>query len=357
MSRARTLALAVAGVLTGGLALLLAPKPLPDLEARSFSAVDDAESWVAEKNKAGETLGVWPQAQERLVRNVDGQAKVAFLYIHGFGATRAEGEFVVDKLAEEWNANALYMRLPGHGIDAEAHAAATPQQYVDAVAEALQVMPALGEKVVVVGSSTGGLVATWAAAEYPDRIDALVLTSPFYELHSAANMYLLGAMGAPVILRAAFGEDRFAGWSEDPENRVVDGYNDHWLIHQKYAAVIQLNALRAAISQPDLYARVRQPVLTLAYYRDEAHQDGVVSVAAMRAAFDAMNGGQPHASSRFTPIADGNHILTSQYVRTDKETVLSECRSFLSATVGGPPPPPEPEPEVAADDAAPAEGP
>jgi alpha-beta hydrolase superfamily lysophospholipase len=344
MSRARSLALTVAGLLTGGIALMLLPKPYPTLEPKPWPRVEDVDAWVAAKVAAGEAAGVWPQASERLVRNVDGQAKVAFLYVHGFGATRGEGELVVDQLASEWGANALYIRLPGHGIDKDAHAAAQPQDYVDVVAEALHAMPALGERVVVVGSSTGGLVATWAAAEYPDRVDALLLTSPFYALHSAVDMHLLRSLGGPILLRAAFGEDRYAGWGDDPEHRKVDGYEDHWLIEQRYAALFPLDALRGAIARPEVYARVTQPVGMLAYYRDEAHQDAVVSVAAMRAAFGAMNHGSPRPESAFTPIADGNHILTSAYVRTDKAAVLGAARAFLTASIG---PPPAPEPDAA----------
>jgi pimeloyl-ACP methyl ester carboxylesterase len=328
----------VAVLLLGGLmgvaAWGLRTRPLPELPTGPVELAPDPEGWVAARVAEGEELGVWPQASERLVRRHPGQAPVALLYIHGFGASRAEGEAVVDALAERWDANTLYLRLPGHGIDAEAHAATTPTDYAAAVSDALGVMPALGEKVVVVGGSTGGLLATWAAATHPERVDALVLASPFYAFVDPLAQNLLPRVMAIHLLHAMYGEDRWAGWSDDPEQRKQEGYDDHWLIDQKYRALIALEDTRRAIAQQGVYERVRVPVLLLHHFQDEAHQDGVVAVPAMRTAFAAMNGGSPLPESRLVPIADGNHILMSQYVRTDKEAVMAACVDFLTAAIG-----------------------
>lgn len=325
--------------LMGGLVWGLRERPLPRVDAPVGAPVADPDAWVAARVAEGEAIGVWPQASERLVRHHPGRAPVALLYIHGFGAARAEGEAVVDALAEAWGANTLYLRLPGHGIDAQAHAATTPRAYTEAVAAALAVMPALGEQVVVVGGSTGGLLATWAAAAHPARVDALILSSPLFAFADPLAQHLLPRVMALPLLHALYGEDRWAGWSEDPEQRKQAGYDDHWLIDQRQRALIALEDTRRAIAQPSVFTRVEAPVLLLHHFADEAHQDGVVSVPAMRAAFAQMSGGSPHPHSRLAPIADGNHILMSRYVRTDKASILAACRSFLTATVGPPPPP------------------
>ena len=350
----RLTAVLLLGGLMGTAVWGLRTRPLPDLTTPIGPTPADPEAWVAARVSAGEALGVWPQASERLVRHHPGRAPVALLYIHGFGASRAEGEAVVDALAEAWGANALYLRLPGHGIDAEAHAETTPADYARAVTDALRVMPALGEQVVVMGGSTGGLLATWAAANHPERVDALVLASPFFAFVDPLAQHLLPRVMALPLLHALYGEERWAGWSEDPERRKQDGYDDHWLIDQKYRALIALEDTRRAIAQPGVLARVQAPVLLLHYFKDEAHQDGVVGVPAMRAAFDAMNGGSPRPESRLVPIEDGNHILMSRYVRTDKDAIMAACRDFLTATLG---PPPAPAQAPTADAPLPADGP
>ena len=71
---------------------------------------------------------------------------------------------MVDVVADALQANLYYLRLPGHGGGKEAQARALATDYLDVVDEALLRMRELGSRVVVIGSSTGGLLGTWAAA-------------------------------------------------------------------------------------------------------------------------------------------------------------------------------------------------
>jgi hypothetical protein len=72
-----------------------------------------------------------PDHRARVVRRTADRSDVAILCIHGFGAARQEGEAVVDAAAEALAANVVYMRLPGHGAGAEAHARARATDYLD----------------------------------------------------------------------------------------------------------------------------------------------------------------------------------------------------------------------------------
>ena len=49
--------------------------------------------------------------------------------------------------------------------------------------------------------------------------------------------------------------------------------------------------------------------------------------------FAKTNGGHPHPLSQKVAIADGNHILLSQYVRTDKQKIMNELQRFLHAVL------------------------
>lgn len=134
--------------------------------------------------------GVPGHATERLVINNPENNGIAILYIHGFGAGRAEGEYTVDALAEALGANVYYLRLPGHGTTAEAHAAATFEQYLATAEEALLHMPLLGKKTVVIGTSTGALVATYLASRYGDRLHALIVASPLWDFANKTTRLL-----------------------------------------------------------------------------------------------------------------------------------------------------------------------
>lgn len=312
-------------------------KGAPDLSRSSSGAptVADPDRWLAERVAEDRARGVWPQALPRIHRSVPGRAKLAVLFIHGFGASRGEGEHALDPLAEEWQANILYMRLPGHGIDADAHANARPVDYVERVADAVSAASALGERLVLMGSSTGGLLATWAAAAPLQPIHGLILVSPLFDYAARWVSVVAGHRLPFVLARILLGRNRDAGWPEGEDSPAQPGYADHWLIDQRLRAVVQLEALRRGIlDDPDIPAQVSCPVLLLHYYADETRKDEVVSTAAMVQAFDAMNGGHPHPSSRRVPIANGDHVLTSAYVRADHAAVRAAIRAFLTEVVG-----------------------
>ncbi|MFZ5630011.1 MAG: alpha/beta hydrolase [Spirochaetota bacterium] len=272
--------------------------------------------------------GVPGHATERLVVNNPENSGIAILYIHGFGASRAEGEYTVDALAEAVGANVYYLRLPGHGTTAEAHAAATFEQYLATAEEALLHMPLLGKKTVVIGTSTGALVATYLASRHSDRLHALIVASPLWDFANKTTR-LLNFPGGLSLGQMVMGTERDAGWKSDPENRKHADYEKHWLIKQKFAALVNLNNLRRFVVKPETFAAIKVPVLALVYYKDEKHQDEAIDVDKVREVMPQL-GSAAGGKNRLVEIADGNHILLSEFVRTDKATQLREMRTWLA---------------------------
>ncbi len=272
---------------------------------------------------------VRPGNGERLVRFSEGRTKIAFLYIHGFGASRAEGEFVLEKMTKRYRANTLYVRLPGHGTTPEDQARAGYRDYLAAAERAILRMEKLGEKVVVFGTSMGGLLTTHIASRYPDRITAVVLASPFYD-YAAASSIVLKSPGGLSLIKLLRGEKRDRELKRnDPEDPRVAGFEKYWYVNQYYQALRGLEDLRDFTARSAVYKRVRAPVLMFYYYRDEDHQDKAASVPAMLDAFSRFGaGGKRHPLSRPVAVADGNHILFSKWIRgvdhafIEKETVL-----------------------------------
>src|SRR5690606_3621994 len=79
------------------------------------------DAYLQHRLEVGAEKGARPGNEERLIRYGD-KTPIAFLYIHGFGASRAEGEMVMDEIAARYKANTFYLRLPGHGTDMDDHA-------------------------------------------------------------------------------------------------------------------------------------------------------------------------------------------------------------------------------------------
>ena len=255
------------------------------------------------------------------------------LYVHGFGASRAEGEVVTDVLSEELGANLYYTRLPGHGGDMEAQAAVRVEQYFERVEEAFHETRLLGEKVVLVGSSTGGLLCVWLASRHPDDVAAVVLASPLFALADPTSFLLSKRMGMTLI-ELLYGKERDSSWRKgDPEHRKLDGYDDHWITRQYFRALTPLDDVRRVAATEQVMAAVVAPILLMYYEADEQHHDRVVSIPAMHTFFGMANGGHPNPQSKKVAIADGSHVLMSAHVRTDKKKILEETRQFLKAVL------------------------
>ncbi len=331
---AMAVVMAVVSILLLGIVVILPERPLPRVPTEHPSpSAERFDDFVWELEKKARKEGVRPGNEEELVRRYEKPTRLSILYIHGFGASRAEGEGVVGRLGAVFAASLYYVRLPGHGGDKEAHAAAKPEEYFNTVEEAFHRFRPLGEKLVIMGSSAGGLLAVWLAARHPTEVDGIVLANPFFDYADPSAFLISRRAGMPII-ETVLGKERFAGWNGDPEHRRVDGYEDHWITTQYYRALNTIDDLRRTIATPEIMSQVRAPILMFYYYADEKHQDTAASVSAMHHFFGLANDGKKHPLSREVAIADGNHILFSDYVRTDKPTVIKETGAFLSEIVG-----------------------
>jgi pimeloyl-ACP methyl ester carboxylesterase len=330
----RNIAMGLGAILTLGVLALAPPRPLPTIPSNHpLHSTERFEDFVAAKVKRSRTEGVLPGNEERFVRRSENNAPLAILYIHGFGASRAEGEDVVDPIGAAFGANVYYLRLPGHGGDKDAHLAARPEEYFERVEEAFHRIRQLGEKVVLFGSSAGGILSVWLASRHPDDVAGIVLANPFFAYDDPTAFMISRRLGMPII-EAVYGKERDAGWATDPEHRKQDGYEAHWIIKQHFRALNTIDDLRRLIATNDVVTKVKAPILMFYYYADEAHHDTAASVSAMHHFFAVANGGAPHPLSREVAIADGNHILFSAFVRTDKVKIMQETTTFLRAVLG-----------------------
>lgn len=160
-----------------------------------------SESRIGGIRKGCEKKIVWHGRRRR-------QRDLAIVYLHGFSASRMETWPLCDHLAESLGANLFYTRLAGHGRDGTAMAAATVRDWQADAMEALTVGRLLGRKIILVGTSTGGTLATWLAAQpsAAGLLDSLILISPnFMPKNPLAAAFLW-----PPALRLL--ERFFGGW-------------------------------------------------------------------------------------------------------------------------------------------------
>ncbi len=137
------------------------------------SYLSDEESRISGIRDGCEKKIVWHHNQRQ-------QRDLAIVYIHGFSASRMETWPLCDRLAEANGANLFYTRLTGHGQDGYAMATATVKDWLDDGMEAMSIGRLLGKKIILVGTSTGGTLAAWLAAQQSmaTLVHSLILLSP-----------------------------------------------------------------------------------------------------------------------------------------------------------------------------------
>lgn len=194
----------------------------------------------------------------------------AVVYIHGFSATSFEIRPVPKLVAQSLEANLYYTRLKGHGRDGPAMAEATVPGWMNDVAEALEVGRRIGDRVLVVSTSTGGTLSAMAAfdARLKDGIDALVFIAPNFGLQAGGSQ-LLTMPYARSFVPLLVGKER--GFTPDNDEQAK-----RWTTTYPTTAVIPMAAsVKAANALP--FEEASHPALFIF-----ADADKVVSAARTR---------------------------------------------------------------------------
>ncbi len=106
----------------------------------------------------------------------------AVVYVHGFTASRLETAPLALQVAQGLGANLYETRLTGHGrSDPQAMGEATVQDWLADTVEAAQIGRLLGDRVLLIGVSTGATLGTWLGnREEGQDLEGYVFISPNY---------------------------------------------------------------------------------------------------------------------------------------------------------------------------------
>lgn len=252
------------------------------------------------------------------------KTEYAIVYLHGFSASQEEGEPIHRTIAKEYGCNLYLSRLAEHGIDTtEPMMNLTAEEYWETVKQALAIGKQLGNKIILIGCSTGGTNALQLAATYPNDIAALVLLSPNIAINND-KAYLLNNPWGFQLAKMITGNDHVTS-SDDR-----DIFKQYWYYHYPLLAAVQLQELIETTMTKETFEKVKKPLLMLYYYKDAIHQDSVVSVPAMLQMFDEL--GSAKKIKQALPNT-GDHVIASYIKSKDLRSVQVAIENFMEQTM------------------------
>ncbi|WP_245681274.1 alpha/beta hydrolase [Arcticibacter eurypsychrophilus] len=250
------------------------------------------------------------------------QTEYAVVYLHGFGSSHEEGNPVHRAFAKKFHCNLYLSRLADHGlITKEPMIDFSAERLWQSALEAYAIGRKLGKKVILMSTSTGGTISLKLAADYPE-INSLILLSPNIKINND-NSWLLNNPWGLQIARQISGGNYLRSQIKTKE------YSKYWYPYYRLEAAVELQELIETTMLPSTFKKVRQPVLLLYYYKDQAHQDNVVKVDAMLNMFNEL--GTPVRLKRKAAIPNaGNHVIGSWIKSKDIKMVERETARFGS---------------------------
>ncbi|GAB4041696.1 alpha/beta hydrolase [Spirosoma gilvum] len=319
---------AISGLLLAaiGIGYWVGPTAHPDGVKEEVITVDPdlvkLEQNIAESEQKSD---VRPDNEARIVW-ADSLRKVktpySIVYLPGFSASWAEGDPIHREIAKRFGCNLYLARPAEHGIKApDAFKNITPANYAASAERALAIGKALGNKVIVMGTSAGGMLALYLAAHHPE-IDGLVLYSPCIAVANPALKLVTGPWGKQILDQVFQGEYLINTHYSGERSR-------YWLPKYHTNGLITLQTMLDTYMTPEQFQKVKQPVFMGYYYKDEDHQDQTVSVAAMLKMYDEL--GTPADKKQKVDFPEaGAHVIASHFTSKDLPSVYKATETFLT---------------------------
>ncbi len=240
-----------------------------------------------------------PGTEKRIVWANDStreKTDISLVYLHGYSATRQETAPLTEIIADELNANVYYTRLDGHGRTGEALGRARATSWIADTRQAIDIGQRIGRKVIVIGTSTGGTLATWLAAENdePDVLAYILLSPNFGPRDPKSHMlnWPWSSLWIPLVV------PEMRSW--EAENAQHEKY---WTTSYPFKGLFEMMALVKMVNEKDL-SQMTRPIFCIF-----SPDDPVVDAKLIEKAYQRF-GSQVKEKLLITDAENGNlHVL------------------------------------------------
>jgi len=289
----------------------VSPAARIDAQLKPFTLPPDLDGYL--KQSEARFSDIMPGAEKTIIWAHAKKSKtpLSIVYLHGYSATRQETVPLCDHIAQRLGANLVYTRLAGHGRSEAAMAEATVNDWLNDTVEALEIGKRIGEKVIVIGTSTGGTLATWLAEQHnTEAVAAYVLISPNFapkEEISEVLTWPLGEELASLVIGPEF--------SWDPVN---EGQAKYWTHRYPTKALIPMMKLVKFVRESKL-ENIHTPVLVI-----YSPQDTVINVKKVENAY-ARLGARVKALKPITHYVNHtNHVLAGDILAPGNTALVAK---------------------------------
>ena len=185
---------------------------------------------------------------------INTKTPISIVYIHGFTASSEEVRPLPDKIASDLNANLFFTRLTGHGRNPGAMELCSIPNWIRDLHEAIEIGSRIGEKVILLSSSTGGTISVTSALD--KKLSQKILGYIFISPNFGINNKFAGMISWPFSeywLKLILGKKM----KHKPRNDLNKKY---WTMTYPTNALIPMAKLVREVNKKD-YSTVKKPAL------------------------------------------------------------------------------------------------
>ena len=306
-----------------GLFVLGPEEEAPDLELPQPEislSLSELKDWIDTQESTFDNIKPDNASQLEFYDSIPQKTAYSILYLHGFSASTGEGDPVHRNIARALKANIYLPRLSDHGlIEQEPMLNFTGQKYLYSASEALAVAKKIGEKVIVISSSTGGTLSLILGND--PQIAALLLFGPNVEIYDPKSKLLTLPWGLQIA-------EWVLGSKYHNMNKITEKKKNYWTIRYRLESTVELQKLVETGMRPEVFQRITAPVFMGYYYKNEEEQDKVVSIPAMLRMFDQLGTPEDKKQKVAFPEA-GDHVIISHLSTPNHQQAELAALAFL----------------------------
>lgn len=273
--------------------------------------IHDKESEISNIKPGNKARIVWADSIQKTEYSV--------IYLHGFSASHEEGAPLHTDFASRYGANLYLPRLYDHGIDSDdTFKGLLPEDLINSAKEAIAIGRLLGDKVILMTCSTGGTLGA-ILAPYDESIHSMFMYSPNIDVYDTNSDLITGPWGRQLLKLVMGGEYNKVSYSDTAKKYWTPTYHTDGLVALKWLIDQEMTK--------DNFAKLDLPIYLGYYYKNEEHQDNVVSVPRMLEFYDQVS--TPNEAKRKEAFPEaGRHVVTSYVFSKDIENVIQKSFDF-----------------------------